>query len=76
MPPDFLMPEHKKIQFFGKIDSEKNTKTFIVNNNNKIVRLRYLRETPGISPVKNIINSDVFVSKNKTRGEIPLWKKV
>ena len=26
MPPDFLTPERKKIQFFGKIDSEKNMK--------------------------------------------------
>ena len=29
MPPDFLTPElnkKKKIEFFGKIDSEKNTK--------------------------------------------------
>ena len=29
MPPDFLTPERKKIQFFGKIDSEKNTKELL-----------------------------------------------
>ena len=39
MHPNFLTPERKKKQFFGKIDSEKN---FIVNNNNKIIRAWYM----------------------------------
>ena len=48
MPPDFLMPESKNIQFFGKIESEKNTKDFIINNN-KIIHAWYIREAPGDS---------------------------
>ena len=28
MPLDFLTPERKKVQFFGKNDSEKNTKKY------------------------------------------------
>ena len=32
----FCREKAKPIQFFGKIDSEKNIKNFIVNNNNKI----------------------------------------
>ena len=42
MPPDFLTQERKKIQFFGKIDSEKIQKNFIVNNNYKIICAWYL----------------------------------
>ena len=43
MHPDFHMQEHKKIQFFVKIDSEKKMqKKFTVNNNNKIIRAWYL----------------------------------
>ena len=29
MSPDFFTSERKKIQFFGKTDSEKNTKTLL-----------------------------------------------
>ena len=43
MPPDFLTPEHKKKKnFFGKIDSEKIQKNFMVDNNNKVIRAWYL----------------------------------
>ena len=34
MTPDFLTKELKKIHFFGKIDSAKNTKKFYIYNNN------------------------------------------
>ena len=71
MPPDFFPPELKKIQFFGKLDSEKNTKKIIVNNNNKTSGAWYLQEAheehtylpnkTGIFPVKIIRNYDVFV---------------
>ena len=46
MPPDFLTPERKKtkMQFFGKIDSEKNTKNFTAKYNNKTIRPWYLQE--------------------------------
>ena len=37
MPPDFLTPEHNKIQFLGKNDSVKKYKKLIVNNINKII---------------------------------------
>ena len=56
MHPDFLTPERKKKnetktnktkQFFGKFDSEKNTKNFIVTDNNKMIRPSYLQEAPG-----------------------------
>ena len=43
MPPDFLTPEHKKKKkIFGKIDSEKIQKNFMVDNNNKVIRAWYL----------------------------------
>ena len=44
MPTDFLMPERKKIQLFGKTGfGKKIQKNFIVNNNdNKIIRAWYL----------------------------------
>ena len=58
----------KKLQLFGKFDSEKY---FIVNNNNKIIREWYLREVLGEHtylpkktrslPVKIFRNYDVFV---------------
>ena len=80
MPPDFLPSERKKIQFFGKIYLEKNTKNFIVNNNNRIIRAWHLQEVPGehtylpkktgILPIKIIRNQDVFYHNNKTRGDI------
>ena len=48
MPPDFLTPERKKIQFFEKIDSKKKIqKNLVVNNNKKIIRAWYPREAPG-----------------------------
>ena len=41
MSPDFLAPERNENTIFGKIDSEKKQKNFIVNNN-KIIRAWYL----------------------------------
>ena len=38
----FFRQNAKKIHFFGKIDSEKIQKNFIVNNNNKMIRVWYL----------------------------------
>ena len=48
MPPDFLtLARKKKIQFFGKIYSEENTKKLIGINNRIIRASRYLRDVPG-----------------------------
>ena len=66
MPPDFLPPERKKIQFLEKLIRKKIQKDFIVNNNNRIIRAWYLQEVleehtylpkkTGIFPVKIVKN--------------------
>ena len=47
MAADFLTPERKKKNNYSeKLIPKKIQKTFIVNNDNKIICARYLREAP------------------------------
>ena len=45
MPPGFLTLEQKKF-FLEKLIRKKIERSFIVNNNNKIIHACYLQETP------------------------------
>ena len=51
-----FLRQKAKIQFSGKIDSEKNKKIFIVYNDNKIVRTWYLSSNVKWPVCRSIVN--------------------